>query len=137
MNTIQLGATLPSATPRRIGLALSGLAILVLLADAVAQLLAIPPVLNAAASIGWPSTPALWQCVGAVLAAATLLYAIPRTAFLGGLLITGYLGGAVASHVRVGEDIVGPTIAAVAICAIVWGALWLRDERFRALTRAR
>jgi len=136
MNTIQPGATLPSATPRRIGLALSGLAVLVLLADAGSQLLAMAPVLNAAISIGWPSTPTLWQGIGAVLAAATLLYAIPRTAFLGGLLITGYLGGAVAAHVRVGEDVVGPTIAAVVIAAVAWGGLWLRDERFRALTRA-
>lgn len=137
MNTIQLGATLPSAAPRRIGLALSVLAILLLLADAGSQLLAIPPVLNAAISIGWPSTPVLWQVIGAVLAAATLLYAIPRTAFLGGLLITGYLGGAIASHVRVGEDVAGPTIAALVIAAVLWGGLWLRDERFRALTRAR
>ena len=137
MNTIQLGASVPSATPRRIGLALSALAVLVLLADAGSQLLAIPPVLNAAVTIGWPSTPALWQCMGAVLAVATLLYAIPRTAFLGGLLITGFLGGAIASHVRVGEDAVGPTIAAIVIAAVVWGGLWLRDERLRALTRAR
>lgn len=137
MNTIQLGATLPSAAPRRIGLALSGLAILFLLADAGSQLMAIPPVLNAAISIGWPSTPALWQCLGAVLAVSTLLYAIPRTAFLGGLLITGYLGGAIAAHVRVGKDVVGPTIVSIAVAAIVWGGLWLRDARFRALTQAR
>ena len=137
MNTIQLGATLPSAAPRRIGFALSVLAILLLLADAGSQLLAIPPVLNAAISIGWSSVPVLWECIGAVLAVSTLLYAIPRTAFLGGLLITGYLGGAIAAHVRVGEDLAGPTIASLAVAAIVWGGLWLRDARFRALTQAR
>jgi hypothetical protein len=137
MNTIQLGASLPSAAPRRIGLALSVLAILFLLADAGSQLFAIAPVLNAAITIGWPSTPALWQCLGTVLAAATLLYAIPRTAFLGGLLVTGYLGGAIASHVRLGEDVVGPTVASIVIAAFVWGGLWLRDERFRALMQAR
>ena len=60
-----------------------------------------------------------------------------RAAFLGGLLITGYLGGAIAAHVRVGEDMVGPTIAAIAVAAIVWGGLRLRDARFRALTLAR
>jgi hypothetical protein len=137
MNTIQSEAALPSGAPRRIGIALSVLAVLVLLADAGSQLLAIPPMLAAAAAIGWPTTPALWQATGGVLALATLLYAIPRTAFLGGLLITGYLGGAIASHVRMGEDVVGPTIAAVMLSAIVWGALWLRDQRFRALTGAR
>jgi hypothetical protein len=137
MNTIPLGAAVPSATPRRVGLALSALAVLVLLADAGSQLLAIPPVLAAAGTIGWPATPALWQAIGGVLAVAALLYAIPRTAFLGGLLITGYLGGAIAAHVRVGGDVVGPTIAAVVIAAVAWGGLWLRDERFRALTRAR
>ncbi len=137
MNTIQLGAALPSAAPRRIGLALSVLAILTLLADAGSQLLAIPPVLNAAISIGWSSVPVLWECIGAVLAVSTLLYAIPRTAFLGGLLITGYLGGAIAAHVRVGEDVVGPTMVSIMIAAVLWGGLWLRDERFRALTQAR
>lgn len=137
MDTIRLGASLPSAAPRRIGLALSVLAILFLLADAGSQLFAIAPVLNAAITIGWPSTPALWQCLGAVLAAATLLYAIPRTAFLGGLLVTGYLGGAIASHVRLGEDVVGPTVVSIVIAAFVWGGLWLRDERFRALMQAR
>ena len=137
MNTIRLGAALPSAAPRRIGLALSVLAILVLLADAGSQLLAVPPVVAAAAAIGWPATLAVWEAIGGALAVATLLYAIPRTAFLGGLLITGYLGGAIAAHVRMGEDVVGPTIAAIFIAAIAWGGLWLRDERFRALTRAR
>ena len=137
MNTIQPGAALPSAAPRRIGLALSVLAVLFLLADAGSQLLTIAPVLNAATSIGWPSAPALWQCLGGVLAVSTLLYAIPRTAFLGGLLITGYLGGAIAAHVRVGDDAVGPAIVSIAVAAVVWGGLWLRDARFRALTQAR
>ncbi len=137
MTTIDLGAARPSATTQRIGLVGSALAVLCLLADAGSQLFAIPPVLNAATSIGWPATPALWQCIGAVLAAATLLYAIPRTAFLGGLLITGYLGGAIAAHVRVGEDVVGPGIVAVIIATVVWGSLCLRDERFRALVRGR
>lgn len=67
--------------------------------------------------------------IGAVEAACVALYLIPRTAVLGAVLLTGYLGGAVATHVRIGEPFIAPFILGV----VVWGGLFLRDERIRAL----
>ncbi len=130
--------SLPSSkTPARVGLALSVLATLFLLADGVSQLLAAPPVIGAAADIGWPTTPGVWQGIGAALVVSTLLYAIPRTAVLGAVLIAGYLGGAISAHVRIGQGAVPPILVALAIAGLVWGGRWLRDARVRALTQAR
>jgi hypothetical protein len=70
--------------------------------------------------------------MGIVLLACTVLYLIPRTAILGVILLTGYLGGAVATHVRVGEGLF-PVLFPVVFGALLWGGLWLRDERLRAL----
>ena len=126
-----------SPMPRRAGLVLSGLAVLFLLADGISQLLAVPQVVSAAAEIGYPANPAVWQGIGAVLVASTLLYAIPRTAVFGAVLITGYLGGAISAHVRIGTGAVPPIVTALVIAAVVWGGLWLRDARVRALTQAR
>jgi hypothetical protein len=132
-----LSVPLPSTSTRRVGLALGVLAIVLLLADGLSQLLALSPVIGAAAEIGWPVTPGFWQAIGAVLVASTLLYAIPRTAVFGAVLITGYLGAAIGAHVRVGQGAVPPVVAALVIAAVVWGALWLRDPRVRALTGTR
>jgi hypothetical protein len=70
--------------------------------------------------------------LGIVLLACTVLYAIPRTSFLGAILLTGYLGGAVATHVRVGTGLF-PILFPVIVGAMLWGGLFLRDRRLRAL----
>jgi hypothetical protein len=67
-----------------------------------------------------------------VLLACTILYLIPRTAVFGAILLTGYLGGAVATHVRVGEEIF-PVIFPVILGAMLWGGLYFRNERLRSL----
>ncbi|MHB8873303.1 MAG: DoxX family protein [Myxococcaceae bacterium] len=67
--------------------------------------------------------------LGLVELACVVLYAIPRTAVLGAILMTGYLGGAIATHVRVSEAFIGPLLFGV----LAWGGLFLRDERLRAL----
>ena len=122
-----------SGASRRAGVIASGLVALVFAADAASQLLAIPPVLGAAGHIGYPADPALWRAIGAVLALATAMYAWRRTSVLGALLLTGYLGGAIASHVRVGSDIVGPLVISLVLAALAWGGLALRDNRARSL----
>lgn len=71
--------------------------------------------------------------LGAILAVCTALYAWPRTAFLGAVLLTGYLGGAVAVHLRVGSPLLGFTLFGVYLGAVAWAGLWLRDARLRAL----
>jgi hypothetical protein len=71
--------------------------------------------------------------LGAILGISTLLYALPRTAFLGAVLLTAYLGGAVATHLRVDSPLVTHTLFGVYLGLLLWGGLWLRDARVRAL----
>ena len=87
-------------------------------------------VVEATVKLGYAETVIL--PLGIVLLGCTVLYAIPRTSVLGAILLTGYLGGAVVTHVRVGDTlftIVFPIIFGV----LIWGGLYLRDERLRAL----
>jgi hypothetical protein len=76
---------------------------------------------------GWPSELAFG--LGIIEVVSTVLYVIPQTSVLGAILLTGYLGGAVATHVRISDDYFGPIILGV----LVWGGLFLRDPRIRAL----
>jgi hypothetical protein len=124
----------PSAARRRTGIAASALAVLFLLFDGGIKLVPIAPVVEAFGQLGWPV--ALAGTVGLLAIACTLLYALPRTAPLGALLLTGYLGGAIATQVRIGA----PTFSLVfplIVAALVWGGLLLRDERVRVLLPTR
>jgi len=67
--------------------------------------------------------------IGLVELVCTILYLVPRTSILGAILLTGYLGGATATHLRIGE----PYYAAVLLGVLVWGGLYLREERLRGL----
>ena len=89
------------------------------------------PVVKTTLELGYPESVIL--PLGIVLLAATILYVVPRTAVLGGILLTGYLGGAVATHVRVGNPLFGHTLFPVYLGALLWGGLCLRDRRLRAL----
>jgi DoxX-like family len=125
--------TRPAAVPRRTfwaGRVVSALPALFLLVDAVMKLVKPAPVVEATLALGYPESVILG--LGIVLLACTLLYLIPRTAVLGAILLTGYLGGAVATHVRVGDgtfSVVFPVI----LGAFLWAGLYLRDERVRSL----
>jgi hypothetical protein len=125
--------TRPAAVPRRTfwaGRVVSALPALFLLVDAVMKLVKPAPVVEATLALGYPESVILG--LGIVLLACTLLYLIPRTAVLGAILLTGYLGGAVATHVRVGDgtfSVVFPVI----LGTFLWGGLYLRDERVRSL----
>jgi DoxX-like family len=76
---------------------------------------------------------ALARELGVILLLCTLLYAAPPTALLGAILLTGYLGGAVASHLRVGDPLLTHVLSGVYAGLLVWGGLYLRDARLRAL----
>jgi hypothetical protein len=97
------------------------------------KLAVLPNVTEASAALGWPTDAATTRGLGLLLLAATLLYAFPRTALLGAVLLTGYLGGAVATHVRIGSPLFSHVLFGVYIGILVWGGLWLRDSRVRAL----
>lgn len=116
----------------RVGWALSGLAVAFLLLDSGMKLLALPVVLDAGAALGLPGTN-MARGLGVVLSACTLLYISPRTAVLGAILLTGYLGGAVATHVRVGSPLFSHTLFGVYLGVMLWGGIYLRDSRLRAL----
>lgn len=116
-----------------VGWTLSGLVALLLLVDSLAKLAgAVPP--EAAAGIGWPSDRTTMLTLGLSLAMPTVLYLWPRTAVLGAIMVTAYLGGAVATHMRVGNPLLTHTLFGVYLGFFVWGGLWLREPRLRRLT---
>ena len=106
---------------------LSALVILFLVVDGAGKVLRLAPYVEATAKVGYPAGSLV--PLGLVLLASTLLYAVPRTAVLGAILLTGYLGGATATHVRLGQPFFFPVVFGV----IVWGCLYACDARFRAL----
>jgi len=112
------------------GLVMSGLPALFLLVDGVMKLFKPAVVVDTTVQLGFPESVIL--PLGVVLLAGTALYLVPRTAVLGAILLTGYLGGAVATHVRV-QDGAFPMIFPVIIGALLWGGLVLRDTRVAAL----
>lgn len=115
---------------RRIGWSLSGLAILFLLMDGICKILKLAPVVEVCQQLEIPvaGIPGL----GMLLTGLTLLYAWPRTAPLAALLLTGYLGGAIWTHVRMGGPVF-PMVFPVLVGAILWGGLCLRDRQVRAV----
>jgi len=117
----------------RTGWALSVLVILFMLMDGIMKLSNLPIVAETQAGLGWPADFGTTALLATLLLGATLLYAIPRTAMLGAILLTAYLGGAVATHVRVGSPLFSHVLFGVYLGIFVWGGLWFRDPRLRAL----
>ena len=118
-----------------VGWILSGLVILFLLMDAGMKLVPIQPVIDTMKLLGWPADPALMRLLGVLTLVPTLLYLWRRTAFIGAILLTAYLGGAVATHVRVGSPLFSHVLFGVYLGLLLWGGLYLRDPRLRALLR--
>jgi hypothetical protein len=114
------------------GFAMSAVVVLFLCMDAGMKLAAIQPVLEAGQQIGFPGT-AMARKLGALLLICTLLYAWPRTSPLGAILITGFLGGAVATHVRLGNPLLSHVLFGVYVGVLMWGGLLLREPQLRAL----
>lgn len=113
------------------GRALSGFAIIFLLFDSVIKLLGLPMVAESTAQLGYPAGLAL--TIGIIELACLIVYMIPATSILGAVLLTGYLGGAIATHVRIGSPLFTHILFPTYIAALIWGGLYLRDVRVRAL----
>ncbi len=127
-------APAPGAPTKRALLAariLGGVAILFLLFDSVTHVMRIPPVEEAFAGLGFPVRFAVG--LGIVELVCLLLYVMPRTAALGAVLLTGYLGGAIATNLRIEAPLFSHVLFPVYVAALLWGALLLRDARLRAL----
>ena len=112
------------------GCIMSGLPVLFLLVDGVMKL--VKPALVVEGTLRYGFSESVIIPLGILLTACTIIYVIPRTAVLGAILLTGYLGGAVVTHVRFGDPWF-PILFPVCIGALVWGGLYLRDGRLRAL----
>lgn len=112
------------------GRIVSALPALFLIVDGGMKLVKPPPVVEATVQLGYPESTIVG--LGTVLLACTAIYLIPRTSILGAILLTGFLGGAVATHVRVGDGLF-PILFPVFLGVLVWGGLYLRDDRLRAL----
>ena len=129
--------TQPAPTSKKMpwaGRVVSALPALFLLLDGAAKLFKPPAVVEATVRLGYPEGAILG--LGIVLLVCTGLYAIPRTAVLGAILLTGYLGGATATHVRVGDTLFTILFPSI-VGALLWGGLYLRDGRLRALVPLR
>jgi hypothetical protein len=116
----------------KLGWSLSGLAILFFLMDSIMKLLALPIVTETGASLGFAGAD-IARTLGTILILCTILYSVPRTAVLGAILLTAYLGGAVATHVRVGNPLFSHVLFGVYVGVIVWAGIFLRDPRLRTL----
>ena len=123
----------PNASKKKIwaGRIMSALPVLFLLVDAVAKFAKPAPVVEGTIKLGYPETVII--PLGIILLSCTILYVIPRTSVLGAILLTGYLGGAVATHVRVGDPLFTHILFPVYLGVLIWGGLHLRDERVSAL----
>ncbi len=118
-----------------IGSILSGLVSLFLAFDTVLKVLQLEPAVKATAELGYPVETILW--IGVIELVFLVVYLVPRTSVLGAVLLTGYLGGAIATHVRVGSPLIGYTLFPVYVAAMLWGGLYLREARLHELLPVR
>ncbi|CDX26005.1 conserved membrane hypothetical protein [Mesorhizobium sp. ORS 3324] len=115
------------------GRALSAVVILFMIFDGVIKLPPLAIVTETMAGLGWPADPNIARLLGIIGLASTALYALPRTSVLGAILLTAYMGGAISTHVRIGNPLFSHTLFGVYLGVILWGGLYLRDARVRAL----
>jgi hypothetical protein len=132
-NTIHSGTQMAPVPKGRLwtGRIMSALPALFLLMDGVMKLVKPEPVVKATVQLGYPEN-AIFG-LGIVVLVCVVLYVIPRTAVLGAILLTGYLGGAVSAHVRVGDPLFSHALFPIYVAMLLWGGLYLREERLRAL----
>jgi DoxX-like family len=126
---------MPSGTKLRYvaGVVMSGLVIAFMLFDAGMKLIPLDIVITTTAELGYPPSPGLARGLGIAALVCTTLYAVPRTAVLGAILLTAYMGGTVATHLRVGNPLFTHMLFGVYLAVLAWGGLYLRDAGLRAL----
>jgi hypothetical protein len=126
-------AVAPSSRARLAGRILTGLAIAFLTFDAVIKLIGVKEAVQGTVELGYQ--PHHLPIIGMIALGCLILYVIPRTAPLGAILWTGYFGGAIATNLRLDLPLFSHTLFPIYIAALVWGGLYLRDERVRNLLR--
>jgi hypothetical protein len=123
--------TAPSKKGVWAGRILSGLVVLFLIPDGIIKFIKPAPVVETSAHLGLPLS--LANTLGILLLVCTAIYVFPRTSVLGAILLTGYLGGAVATHLRVGDPLFSHILFPTYLGVMLWLGLYFRDERLRAL----
>lgn len=118
---------------RRVGLGLSTLVIAFLALDAAGKLFAPEMMIANSPPLGLPGDPGFHRMLGAILAVCTILYAFPRTSVIGAIVLTAFLGGAVAIHARIGSPLATHTLFGVYLGVLLWLGLWLRNAGLRSL----
>jgi hypothetical protein len=124
----------PASTPKPMlwaGRILTGLVTAFMTFDIVIKLIDMQVVRDSLVQLGYP--PELGPTIGAIELVCLLLYLFPRTAVLGAVLLTAVMGGAISSHLRIGDPLVSHTLFGVYLGAAIWGGLYLRDARLRAV----
>jgi hypothetical protein len=116
---------------------MSGLVILFLLMDGAIKMVPIQPVIDSLKELGYPADDSFARLLGVIVLASTALHVWPRTAVLGAILLTGLFGGAIASHMRLGDPLFSHTLFGVYLGLAMWAGLWLRDPALRALVPLR
>jgi hypothetical protein len=136
MQTTLAATPIPTTVSSRwTGRVLTGIPVLFLVFDLVIKLIGHPAVAEASERLGLPVDQTAH--IALILAGCLALYLVPRTAVLGAVLLTGYLGGAVLVHLRVGDPLISHTLFPVYVGALLWAGLYLRDPRVRGLLVAR
>jgi hypothetical protein len=113
------------------GRIMSAIVVIALVADGTVQLFAPAQIASVLRETGFAID--LTRIVGPIILACAILYAIPATAVLGAILVTGFLGGAICAHVRIGELGSPPELISLLLGVMTWGGLYLRDPRIRAI----
>jgi hypothetical protein len=131
MNLHQVPEAMTLHRALRAGRAMSAFVIIALVADGTIQLFAPAKVANMLQETGFAME--MTRVVGPIILACAILYAIPATAVLGAILVTGFLGGAICARVRIGELGSAPEFISLLLGAMTWGGLYARDPRIRAI----
>jgi hypothetical protein len=122
-------------TARHVGIVFTALATIFLAFDTVLKVLRLGPAVAGTTALGYPAETVHW--IGIIELVCLVLYLVPRTSILGGLLLTGYLGGAIATHVRISSPVLTHTLFPVYVALLLWGGLYLREKRLRDLVPLR
>ena len=134
LRSASLGTATTTGTSRRsvwTGRILSGIAVAFLTFDTVIKLVGAKEAVDGTVLLGYK--PEQLPIIAAIEIVLLVLYLVPRTAPIGALLWTGYLGGAIATHFRVGNPLLSHTLFPIYVAALIWGGLYLRDARIRAV----
>jgi hypothetical protein len=132
-DSVDHAAPRPGRSARWVGYFMSGFITLFLLWDAAMKVSQHPMAVEGSAELGWSAGTVF--ALGVLQLVLLVLYLVPRTSVIGAVLWVGYLGGAIATHLRLGHPLLSHTLFPIYVAMFLWGGLWLRDLRVRALVR--